>query len=115
MITKKIIKDLYDRHQISEKKLLNFSIEEISKQCIHLYDLEISNENLRIKTMDTNSPFSSIPIKNIGGVSQVENYTAIVLRNSVLFLNNDVNEIKVHIKEVKLSKWEKIRYWLFRR
>ena len=112
MIKPNIIKGLYKKHQQTNytKKEPNFKnlISVITK----LHSIEISETNLIIQSIQKNSPFHEIPLKNILGIENIESHIAIILGNSIIFLKTDSPEIHVHINIEPPSFWQKIKYMI---
>lgn len=88
----------------------NLNFELITKGNLNHHTPLITDEELVINSIDPDSPFHKIPIRNIAGIEEFENHTAIVLRNSILFLSKLDDEIRVHINVEQPSLWERIKY-----
>lgn len=110
MINKKHIAELYKKHKINPNNPNKIDLEKFGSKCTKQHTISINNDNLIINSVEPDSPFHEIPIKNIAGIEKFENHIAIVLRNSILFLSKNTNDIHVHINVEKPSLWERIKY-----
>ncbi|MBE6309537.1 MAG: hypothetical protein E7080_00590 [Bacteroidales bacterium] len=108
MIKHEHIKNLYNKHKIELKTELDLKV--LSKDSLKHHSIEFNNEFITIKSLEKESPFNEIPLKNVAGVEELPNHIAIVLRNSILFLSKQNNDIHVHINIEKPTLWERIKY-----
>lgn len=115
MIKPELIKDLYKKFPQPEQNRGSLNFELLSNGNINHHTLQITELDLIINSVDTNSPFHQIPLRNISGIEDLENHIAIILRNSILFLNKQNNDIHVHIRVEKPSLWQRIKYGLSRK
>lgn len=110
MITKKHITELYKKHIINPNKPNRIELEMFGNKCVSQHSITIENKNLIINSVDCDSPFHELPLQNIAGIEDLENYIAIILRNSILFLDKNSKNIHVHINIEKPSIWERLKY-----
>ena len=108
MIKHEHIKKLYNKHKIESRAELDLKM--LTKDCIKHHLIEFDNEFITIKSLEKDSPFNEIPLRNIAGIEELPNHTAIVLRNSILFLSKNNNDIHVHINIEKPTLWERIKF-----
>ncbi len=107
MIKPEIIKSLYKK---SPLPINGLNLELIKDNSVKHHALLVNDTELIINSVDVNSPFHNIPLRNIRVIEEINNYLIIVLRNSILFLNKENNEIHVHIKVEKPSLWQRIKF-----
>ena len=112
MIKPELIKNLYNKFPKPEQNTGTLNFELLSNGNINHHTLQITECNLIINSVDKDSPFHEIPLKNISGIEDLENHIAIILRNSILFLNKQNNDIHVHIRIEKPTLWQRIKYAL---
>jgi len=112
MIKPNIIKELYKKHlhAINSTKELNFQY--LLSEVLNHHSIEISKTDLIINSVQENSPFHEIPLRNILGIENLESHVAIVLRNSIIFLNKKNIDIHVHINIERPSFWQRMKYIL---
>lgn len=114
MIKANIIKDLYIKHPhpIADKNNLLLS-NLISTDLSH-HQIEITMDDLAINSIDKTSPFHKIPLKNISGIENLESHIAIILRNSIIFLDKNNADVHIHIKMEQPSMRERLNYFFQR-
>ena len=71
--------------------------------------IDPDTEELVINSIDTNSPFHSIPVRHIHAIVPFEEWVAIVIHSSVIFLNRNNSKVAVDIKNVKPSFMDRLR------
>lgn len=108
MIKHEHIKKLYDKHNIESRAELNLKM--LKNDSIKHHSIGFDEEFVSIKSLDADSPFYEIPIKNIAGIEELPHHTAIILRNSILFLNKSNNDIHVHINIEKPTLIDRIKH-----
>jgi hypothetical protein len=74
----------------------------------HNVSVDLDNNQLLIGSIDSSSPFHSIPLNRIHAIVPFEEWTAIVLHSSIIFLNRKSPKVSVHIKPRKASLWQRI-------
>ena len=109
MITRDTINNLYKTGHTTISKHIDENA--FHSDCIQLYNITFNKEHLTIHHCHHDSPLRVIPLSNIIGVEELSSHTAIILRNSIIFLNKYIHDIKVHIRIVKPSIWERIRFF----
>lgn len=65
-------------------------------------------EELIIGSISPKSPFHKIPLKNIHAFVPFENWVAIVLHSTIIFLSAKDNKVSVHLKAEKPSIWNRL-------
>ena len=109
MITREKINELYKTCQSPTSN--HFDVNALDNNCLQLYDITFNEEYLTINLCHHNSPLRDIPLSNIIGVEDLSSHTAIILRNSIIFLNKYLIDIKVHVRMEKPSIWQRMRYF----
>lgn len=103
MITKKVIDSLYKKYSKRPKSAdcLDFVLlfDGVSEQ--HAVNVDIETDTLLIGSIDPASPFHRLPLSRIHAIVPFEDWVAIVLHSSIVFLNKNNNKVSVHIKEPK--------------
>lgn len=66
----------------------------------------IDENDLFIGSVDPDSPFAVLPLDHVHEILEFDNYIAIVLPNSIVFLNKNNSEVHVHVRLESPSIWE---------
>lgn len=106
MINQETIKELYRKFPQPSN---NLRLELFKEGFIKHHNLLTTDNDLIINSVDKDSPFHEIPLRNIAAIEDFPDFTAIILRNSILFLNKSNNDIHVHIKMEQMSLWDKVK------
>lgn len=109
MIKPEIIKTLYKKSPLPANDL---NLELTKNNSLKHHSLQITETELIINSIDKNSPFHNIPLRNIRATEEIDNYYIIILRNSILFLNKENDEIHVHINVEKPTFWQRLKFSL---
>lgn len=109
MITQKDILKLYRKYPSPPSSLDELKLNLISKDIIPFHNIEISHDSLIIISLEEENPFHEIPLKNITGIIDIENYIIIILRHSILFIDKNSSNINVHINLTKPTLFERIK------
>lgn len=114
MINKQVIDTLYKKYRKAPKSIddLDFALLFDGLQEHHnaMIDIDIDTNRLNIGSIDGNSPFHSLPLNRIHAILPFEEWVALVMPASIIFLNRTSPKVSVHIKEMKPSILDKIRY-----
>lgn len=78
---------------------------------MHDVSVDIENDTMEIGSVDPTSPFHAIPLGRIHAIVPFEEWVAIVLHSSIIFLNKNNRQVSIHIKEPKLSLWDRVQMW----
>ncbi|MDE6099053.1 MAG: hypothetical protein K2L80_03665 [Muribaculaceae bacterium] len=113
MITKKVIETLYKKYAKLPKSpdCLDFILLFDSVADHHGINIDIENDTMQIGSIDPASPFHRIPLSRIHAIVPFEEWVAIVLHSSIIFLNKSNNKVSIHIKEPDLSLWDRVQMW----
>lgn len=110
MITKTVIDTLYKKYSKRPKSIdcLDFGLLFGELSDYHDISVDIDSDRLIINSLDDKSPFHKIPLSKIHAIVPFEEWIAIVLHSSIIFLNKKSNKVSVHVKPPKLSLWDKM-------
>lgn len=111
MITKQVIETLYKKYNKRPKSpdCLDFGLLFDSITDYHNISVDMDTDELVINDLGEMSPFHKIPLSKIHAIVPFEEWVAIVLHSSIIFLNRKAAKVSVHVKPPKLSLWEKIQ------
>lgn len=111
MITNEVINEIYKKYDKRPSSIdcLNLALLFDKAGIEHDILIDPETEEMTIGSIDTNSPFHTIPLKNIHAIVPFEEWTAIVLHSSIIFLNNKKPLPSIHIKQPSSSLWDRIR------
>ncbi len=110
MIAKKVIDELYKKYRQRPSGVEDLDIGLLFDYAWDHHNLEI-NENgcLVINSVDEASPFHTVNLSNVHGITLVEDSVAIVLHSSIIFLSKETDEVNVHLRLEAPSIWERVR------
>lgn len=111
MITTQVINTLYKKYSKTPKSIdmLNLAMLFDFTAKHHNIHIDPETEKLTINSVDPKSPFHSISIKRINAIVPFEEWVAIVMHSSIIFLNRKNSNVSVHIKPLQPSLMDKIR------
>ena len=111
MVTKKVIQTLYKQFDKPPKTTDELNIALLFDYAIDNHGICIDEEKLYIGSVDPKSPFAAIPLRHINEIVEFETCIAIVLRQSIIFLNKDNSEVYIHLRidEDNPSLWDRIK------
>lgn len=111
MITKQVIDTLYKKYDKRPKSpdCLDFGLlfDVITEH--HDISVDMETDQLVIGSIDAMSPFHKVPLSKIHAIVPFEEWVAIVLHSSIIFLSKKSPKVSVHIKPPKLTLWERIQ------
>lgn len=108
MITQKTIKEIYRKYRKRPSSFEKLSIGYL-EPIFELHNIEIADDKIIINSIDSKSPFHTLPLRCIHGIENFENEVAIILRAAIIFLNKGDDGKNIHIKIPKPSFWERLR------
>jgi hypothetical protein len=110
MITKHVIQTLYKKYRKAPESpdCLDMQLLYDSAQENHKISVDLDKYQLLIGSIDTSSPFHAIPLKRIHAIVPFEEWVAIVLHSSIIFLNRKSSKVSVHIRPHKPTLWQRI-------
>lgn len=111
MITRTLIKDLYKKYKKPPKSvdLLNLALLFDYASRHHDIYIDPEAEELHIGSIDPDSPFHKLSIPRINAIVPFEQWIAIVMPASIIFLNRNSNEVAVDIKDIGPSILDRLR------
>lgn len=112
MIKPEIIKELYKKFPQPTEEKNKLNLEHLSSEKLNHHSIEMTSTDLVINSVEEISPFHEIPLRNISGIENLESHIAIVLRNSIIFLDKKTTDIHVHINIEHPSIWQRMKYML---
>lgn len=74
--------------------------------------LDMDGEKIVFTRMDPMSPFREIELERVNGVADLPDFTAVVLANSIIFINKRNLSTTAHIRAERPSLWQWLRYHL---
>lgn len=109
MITKDVIDNIYKRYKSRPESpdLLNMPL--LFEHAIDNHAIYVDDGNLVIESVEPESPFHTIDLAHIHGITEFERHVAIVLANAIIFLNKHDSGVNIHLKMPKRSIIDKIR------
>lgn len=111
MITKQVIDTLYKKYRKLPKSpdCLDFELLFDDVAAYHDISVDMESDRLIISGLGENSPFSRIPLSRIHAIVTFEEWIAIVLHSSIIFLSRTSPKVSVHIKPPKLSLVDRLK------
>lgn len=111
MITKEVIKTLYKQYPRRPKSVdsLDMVLLFDTVGAVHDITVDIDTNELVIGSIDSKSLFHRIPLAHIHAFVPFEEWTAIVLHSSIIFLNRKNNKVSVHLKPPTPTISERLR------
>lgn len=113
MVSRKVIEEIYRKYRREPKpeqqqQIIKTLIDTVGET----HHLTTDSQGfLIIGSLDEMSPFRRIMIRRIHGVAVFEKSAAIVLPNSIIFLNRKDDGVNIHFKPNPTSFWEKVKWW----
>ncbi len=111
MITKEVIKTLYKQYHKRPKSIdcLDMVLIFDTVGAMHDITVDIDSGELIIGSIEENSVFHHIPLSHIHAFVPFEEWTAVVLHSSIIFLNRKSPKVSVHLKPPTPSISERIK------
>mgnify|MGYP000293687405 CR=1 FL=1 len=113
MITKQVIQALYKKYRklpespdyLDMPLLFDYAAEHHNITI----DMDGPVDSLIINSIDPSSPFHRIALERIHAIVPFEEWVAIVLHSSIIFLNRKSNKVSIHIRTYKPSMLDRMR------
>ena len=113
MITKQVIDTLYKKYKRRPESPdcldMPLLFEAASEHHNVSIDMEGPVDSLIIRSVDPHSPFHRIPLEKIHAIVPFEEWVAIVMHSSIIFLNRKSSKVSVHIKPIKPSLTDRLK------
>jgi hypothetical protein len=112
MITREVIDTLYKTYHTRPKhaESLDMALLFDSTNDHHNLAVDLESERLTIGSVSNDSPFKRIAMRCIHAIVPFEEWVAIVMHSSIIFLNRESSRVAVHLKPFEPSIIEKVRY-----
>lgn len=111
MITRENVNTLYKIYNKAPR-----SIDELNMALLfdyaaehHTVIIDPDSEELVINSITPASPFHSLPLRNIHAIVPFEDWVAIVLHSSIIFLNRNNSKVAVDLRNVRPSFLDRLR------
>lgn len=111
MITKEVIKTLYKKYPRRPKSFDELDIALLFETVgeLHKITIDIDTNTITIGSIDPKSVFHLIPLSHVHGFVPFEEWTAVVLHSSILFLNRRNTTVSVHLKPVSKTFGDRVK------
>jgi len=111
MITKEIINAIYKKYPRRAKSIdcLDMALLFDSVGILHNINVDLEAGKIIIGSVDEKSIFRSIPLAHIHAIIPFEEWTAIVLHSSIIFLNKLSPKVSIHLKQLNPSFSDRLR------
>ncbi|MDE7427636.1 MAG: hypothetical protein K2M79_07550 [Muribaculaceae bacterium] len=110
MVNNKVIEEIYKRYDKRPKSTdcLDFGLlfEHVAEH--HDIQVDMDSNELIIRSIDPSSPFHRLPLSGIHAIIPFEEWIAIVMHSSIIFLNRQNTNVSVHLKPHKPNFWERM-------
>lgn len=100
MIQKKVIDSIYKKFNNRPASPDELDIPLLFEKLPAETAIEIERDKLVINSIESTSPFHSIPINNIHAIAEFDEAVAIVLHSSIIFIAKEDGSVSVHLKEL---------------
>lgn len=115
MITRKVIQTLYKKYRKLPESPdcldMPLLFEYASSHHNIMIDMDGPVDSLIIRSIDPDSPFHRIPLERIHAIVPFEEWVAIVLHSSIIFLNKKSSRVSVHVRTEPPTLIERIKSW----
>ncbi|MDE6207643.1 MAG: hypothetical protein K2M55_07525 [Muribaculaceae bacterium] len=113
MITRKVIDTLYKKYRKLPESPDMLDIPLLFEYAAEHHNITIDMEGpvdaLIINSIDSDSPFHRIPLERIHAIVPFEEWVAIVLHSSIIFLSRESSRVSVNIRTEAPSMMERIK------
>lgn len=110
MITAEVIDSIYKQYPKRATSIDELDFASLFEKAAANHNLSVDpeSEKLTIGSISKNSPFGTISLKNVHAFIPFENWVAVVLHSSIIFLSAKDNKVSVHLKTESPSLWDKL-------
>lgn len=111
MITSKAINELYKKYAKAPKSVDMLNLSLLFDYAAHHHNIQIDPETgkLTIGSVDSKSPFHTLSIKRINAIVPFEDWVALVMHSSIVFLNRKNSQVSVHLKPLNPGFMDRVR------
>lgn len=103
MITNDTIANLYTTFATEPALFEDRGLTRLMDYAFDTEAIDFDGDSLVFTTMDPDSPLRKVEIERIHGAKEIEDYLAVVLANSIIFLNRRDFSTFVHLKEEEMA------------
>ena len=108
MIQKKAIEAIYKKYKKRPASPDELNIPLLFEQLPFEAGVEIDGADLVLGSVDTDSPFRRIPVRNIHAIVNFDEAVAVVLGASIIFISKENGSVSVHLKMVGETLLERL-------
>lgn len=110
MITGKNIEEIYRKYKNTPASIDELDIAALFDQTAIHHDIMIDPEDNTISfgSIDENSPFHTLPLNKINAILGFDEWVAVVMHSSIIFLNRKNSKVYIDIRPVRQNLVEKI-------
>lgn len=110
MISNDVINSIYKKYSARPKSYdcLDFATLFEKAGIEHGIMVDPEAEELEIGSISPDSPFHKLPLNNIHAFVPFEEWVAIVMHSSIIFLNARTPEVMINLKQGATSFWDRI-------
>lgn len=110
MITRDNINEIYRKYKKTPQSVDELDIATLFDETAIHHDIMIDPESNTISfgSIDANSPFQTIALDRVNAILGFEEWVAIVMHSSIIFLNRKSNKVVVDIKAVQPTLGDRI-------
>lgn len=113
MITRKVIQTLYKKYRKLPESPDYLDMALLFEYAAEHHNISIDMDgpvdSLIIRSIDPDSPFHRIPLERIHAIVPFEEWVAIVLHSSIIFLNKKSSRVSVHVRTEPPTLIERIK------
>lgn len=100
MIQKKVIDSIYKKFRKRPVSPDELDIPLLFEKVPIETAIEIDGDQLVINSIESSSPFHSIPVSHIHAIIEFDEAVAIVLHSSIIFISKEDGSVHVHLKDI---------------
>ena len=110
MITRKNINEIYRKYKKTPASVDDLNIATLFDETALHHDIMINPEDNTISfgSIDPKSPFHALPMDRINAILGFDEWVAVVMHSSIIFLNRKSNKVVVDIKPMSESLGDRI-------
>lgn len=111
MITRDNIREVYKNYKKTPKSVddLNIALLFDDTALHHNLMIDPDTAELEIGSIDPSSPFHTIPLNRVHAIIPFEEWVAIVLHSSIIFLNRKNSKVAIDIKEIEPTFSDRVK------
>lgn len=112
MINNKTIETIYKKYSRRPASLDQLDIPLLFEAAHDDHAIEIKGHDLIINSVEPWSPFHTIDLYRVHAIINFDDYVAVVLHSSIIFIGKHNDDVKIHLKELKPSLVDRMRNML---